>query len=115
MATSHSTSASKKHAQQAKNVVPITIRVTPEEKATFRKLAQAKGLSYGQLLMELVHEAENNTPALVLPSAPLPSELHKRSLRERNAILHKQAVSAAALYAANPELIADGSDDVNVY
>ena len=46
---------------------------------------------------------------------PLPSELHKLPLHERNAILQTQVTSASPLYAANPELIADGSDDVNVY
>ncbi|TAE28197.1 MAG: hypothetical protein EAZ92_08425 [Candidatus Kapaibacterium sp.] len=112
MATLHS--SSKSLAQQTKDAVPITIRLMPEEKAAFRKLAQAKGLSYRRLLMELVHTAQG-TDAQPHSGVPRPSELYKLSRQERDSILQKQSIAAASLYAQHPELIADGSDDVIEY
>jgi hypothetical protein len=113
MPTLNSLSPSKNRVQQTNDVVPITMRIPLEQKTTFQQLAHAKGLSYGQLLIELLQIAQ--TTALLPWAAPLPSELHKLPLDKRNAILQAQATSAATLYAANPELIADGSDDVNLY
>lgn len=114
MATLHHSSTKKNPAQQTKDVAPITIRLMPEERAAFRKLAQTKGLSYRRLLMELIHTAQS-TDAQPHSVVPRPSELHKLTRQERDAILQEQSLAAASLYAAHPELIADGGDDVIMY
>ncbi len=92
--------------------VPITIRVTPEEKAVLQHLAKQAGLSYSRLIMGLVQHADTRH----LPTQALkPSELRKLPLAEREAILLEQTERAAALYKTYPDMIVDGSDEIIAY
>ena len=101
------------------SLVHFGMKITPKEREKVRALAEMKGLPASRALMELVEKAIANEPESQMEKsfkkAPTPMELLKLSAGERNKILKAQAKKAAKMYRENPDLIADGADDIMEY